>query len=159
MADRAMHLRIVGDHRTMEYKEAASQSFVAGQLLEIASGVVQIAGVSSSIVNGADTLGLALGDASGVTGAPCLVAIIDSDTILEGTLTASGADTGGTYADAILVEGTHYDIRKTATGEYTPNLATGQNTIMLLNVVPGTSADSFPQMRFKLLTAKRAIGA
>lgn len=159
MAEHVTHLRIVGDHRTMKYKEAASQSFVAGQLLEIASGIAQIAGVSSSIVNGADTLGLALGAASGVTSDECLVAIIDSNTVLQGTLTASGADTAGTYADAILVEGTHYDIRKTATGEFTPNLAQGQNTIMILSLVPGTDTDPFAEVQFKLLSAKRAIGA
>ena len=104
------------------FPEAATQTFVAGDLVTLSSGKVAVAVAasgtySSSDVEGGTILGVALEPASGTTDDPVKVAIADGR--LEILLTCLHA-TPASAVTAVAQVGTTYDI-----GHYTLSGVTG----------------------------------
>lgn len=150
-----------GARNIKTYPEAASQTFKKGDPVILSSGKVAIAGNSANLINAATILGFAMEDASGTTDDPVKVLIPSDDTEFVGTL--SNGTAGSTWA--VTYAGVAYDLRLNssitsgALGVSVDRAATGTATALVIDVVPGTSNDTFAEVVFRIPTAKRTLGA
>lgn len=102
------------------FPEAASQTFVYGDLVYLSSGAVTVCGADPSSI-----LGVAMMDASGTTGTQIPVLVITDD--VEIAMSAYHA----TKASAVLAAsnvGTAYEINQYAAGKWTIDIANTSST-------------------------------
>lgn len=139
-------------------KEAASQSFKAGQFVVLASGLVSIMPDSSGGDNA--PLGVALKDGTTESSASLAIEIpiqvIDPNTEVLITV----ADTSGTVeaSNTACVIGASYDLQRVSTNlDYINSGDTGNPTFIYVGPVLNAAGTASNQGRFRLLAAQNAL--
>jgi hypothetical protein len=134
--------------------EAASQTFVRGDLVTLASG--KVTEVTNAITGGADIFAIALEDSTGTTDTPIKIFVLNPDAlVVMGLADLSAVDTGNYLEPGVAHIGAKVSVvKETSTGKWVANV-NAEGTVKSFIVV-----DSIPfRLQDKFNTAASAYGA
>lgn len=139
-------------------KEAASQSFKAGDLVLLSSGKVAVAGTDNADLDTDDgaILGMALKDASGVT--DTLVPVIPATDNTHFLLGAYNATKATAVPSQVAVGETTTLYRKSGIVGVNVPAASAKQNALIADKLPGMEGVTYGPIWVKILAAYRALG-
>lgn len=144
------------DNSIQMYPEAAGQTFKAGDLVTLSSGSVAALATSDGAITSSSNkvLGVALRDASGVTGTTIPVKVVDEDTCVLLPVNH------GTVANAKPANGTignQYQLVRSG-GIYAIQIDQTTNPVAILwDKIPGMDQEQYGPVWVKILLARRVM--